>query len=469
MASTEQSTATRDGWVMGVTFAAFLAMFAAVLAAGFAWRAFDESNEAASVAGSGRMVVEVEMGEMFVRPASIEVPAGTQLILAVHNAGTLEHDLKLNGVTGTDLLQPGARQEVALGVQESSGEAWCTVEGHRAAGMEMKIVVTGGAAAANQVAANPDGVTAVSADGQPFAAVEAGAEPAPGWVSRDPVAPPTPEGTLHEIELHATEELLEVAPGVTQMMWTFNSQVPGPIIRASIGDTVKVTLYNDGEVGHSIDFHASKVAWNDEMRTILPGESLVYEWEIKHSGIFMYHCGTPPTLHHIGNGMYGAVIVDPPDLAPVDEEFVFVQSEMYFGPLNGVGDLGKMQRDEWDAVTFNGYFNQYFYDPIQVEPDERIRVWVMDDGPSENSAFHIVGTIFDTVYKEGEYLLRPDSGLSGGSQVLDLQPAQGGFVEFTLDEAGLYPIVTHKFSNVGKGALGIFQAGDVELPESMGH
>ena len=98
--------------------------------------------------------------------------------------------------------------------------------------------------------------------------------------------------------------------------------------------------------------------------------------------------------------------------------------------------------------------------PIRVEPGERVRVWVLDAGPSENSAFHIVGTIFDTVFKEGTFLLRPD-GRRGGAQALDLQPSQGGFVEFTFDEAGLYPIVTHKFANVGKGALGIFQAGDV--------
>jgi nitrite reductase (NO-forming) len=94
-------------------------------------------------------------------------------------------------------------------------------------------------------------------------------------------------------------------------------------------------------------------------------------------------------------------------------------------------------------------------------------VWVLDAGPSENSAFHIVGTIFDTVFKEGAYLLRPD-GSQGGSQALDLQPSQGGFVEFSFAEAGLYPIVTHKFANVGRGALGLFQAGEVE-PTDGGH
>ena len=99
--------------------------------------------------------------------------------------------------------------------------------------------------------------------------------------------------------------------------------------------------------------------------------------------------------------------------------------------------------------------------PIRVEPEQRVRIWVLDQGPSENSSFHVIGTIFDTVYKEGYYLLRVGDSNSGGSQALDLQPAQGGFVEFTFDEAGLYPFVTHKFASASKGAPGVFQAGDV--------
>jgi nitrite reductase (NO-forming) len=260
--------------------------------------------------------------------------------------------------------------------------------------------------------------------------------------------------------MRATEELIEVAPGVTQMMWTFNGKVPGTILRGKVGDVFNVTLINDGKMGHSIDFHASKVAWNDEMRTIGPGESLTYQFKAEFAGAFMYHCGTAPALHHIGNGMYGAIIIDPPNLPPVDREYALVQSELYLGPEGKEGDLTKMINDEWDAVVFNGYHNQYKHRPIRVETGERIRVWVVNDGPSENSAFHIVGTVFDTVWKEGTYLLRPDQR-QGGSQVLDLQPAQGGFVEFTFAEDGLYPIVTHKFSNVGKGALGLFQSGEV--------
>jgi nitrite reductase (NO-forming) len=288
--------------------------------------------------------------------------------------------------------------------------------------------------------------------------IKFGSQPDDGWKPFDPVLQPAPGGTEHEIEIRASETMLEIAPGLEQEMWTFNGQVPAPTLRGNVGDIFTITLINDGKNGHSLDFHASEVAPNDEMRTIGPGESLVYQFEATHSGIWMYHCGTPPVLHHTGNGMYGAVIIDPPDLPPVDREYLFVQSELYVGGAEE-GGYEKMLDDRWDAVVFNGYVNQYAHAPIRVEPGETIRAWVLDAGPSENSSFHVIGSIFDTVYREGHYELQPDE-TRGGSQALDLQPAQGGFVEFTLEEPGTYPLLTHKLSNASKGALGYFQAGE---------
>jgi nitrite reductase (NO-forming) len=412
-----------------------------------------------TVSTGGTKTFDVTMTEFSYEPSSIEVEPGTHVLVNVTNDGEMAHDLKVDGETGSDLVQPGQSVEADLGVIDASTVAWCTVPGHRAAGMELQITTTGDSAAAGDAGAAPEGDAAV---------IDFEAEPGPDWQPFDPTLQPAPGGTTHDLTMHATETELEVAPGVTQQMWTFENQVPGPILRGEVGDIFNITLVNDGEIGHSIDFHASKVAWNDEMRTIEPGESLVYQFEAQYSGAFMYHCGTAPTLHHIGNGMYGAIIIDPAELAPVDHEYVFVQSELYLGPEGEPGDLTKMQNDEWDAVMFNGYVNQYKHSPIRVEPGQRVRAWVIDDGPSENSSFHIVGTVFDTVWKEGAYLLQPDA-TNGGGQALDLQPAQGGFVEFSFDEAGLYPIVTHKFSNVGKGALGLFQAGEVEVPEGASH
>lgn len=283
------------------------------------------------------------------------------------------------------------------------------------------------------------------------------AQPAAGWTARDPNLPPAEASTVHNVTFEIVEKDIEVAPGVTQRMWTFNGTVPGPVLRGRVGDTFNITLVNHGSLGHSIDFHASEVAPNLLMKTILPGQTLVYSFVAHHSGIWMYHCGTAPALQHIAEGMYGAVVIDPPGLTPVDHEYFMLQSEFYFGRAGKAGDYTKMTGFAPDAVVFNGYFDQYAYSPIKVQHGQRIRIWVMDEGPSENSSFHVVGGIWDTVFKEGTYLLQPGPS-AGGSQTLDLQPAQGGFVEFVPAQAGQYVFVTHKFSNVVKGAAGYIQA-----------
>lgn len=317
------------------------------------------------------------------------------------------------------------------------------------------------------VAAGASAPTSEGDDAGGTAVIDFGAEPPEDFEARDPRLPAAPSETEHRIDLRATELPGEVAPGISQQLWTFNDLMPAPYYRGKLGDRFVFTLTNDGTLDHSVDFHASKVAWSGPMRSIGPGESLEYAFEAKHAGIYMFHCGTPPVMHHIGAGMHGAVVIDPPDLGPVDHEFIMIQSEIYTGPSGEVADYAKMQRSGWDAVVFNGYVNQYLHRPIRVEANERIRIWVQNNGPSENSSFHVIGTIADTVYKEGAYRLRPDE-LRGGSQALDLQPAQGGFIEFTFDEEGFYPFVTHKFATAEIGALGLFQAGDVELPAGGG-
>ena len=418
---------------------------------------------ASSAENAEAVVIEIELGEMYIKPAIIEVPAGQPVTLHIKNVGAMSHDLKVNGIDGSKILKPNQEETITVGPFSTATPAWCTLPGHKESGMEMMINIID-----ETDHSQPDIAPATDSGTSANAKIDAQAMPAETWQARDPILPAKASGTVHEIALDATETLIEVAPGVTQMMWTFGNTVPGPIFHGNIGDTFKFTLTNKGIMGHSIDFHAGRVAWNKSMRTIATGESLVYEFKAEFAGAYMYHCGTAPALHHIGNGMFGAIIIDPPTLAPVEKEFVIIQSELYLGPQAKEGDLGKMLAEQWDAVVFNGYYNQYKFRPIHVDSNKRYRVWVVDDGPSENSAFHIVGTVFDTVYKEGSYLLQPDAR-QGGSQVLDLQPAQGGFVEFSFAEDGLYPIVTHKFANASKGALGFFAAGDVDTSMVGGH
>jgi nitrite reductase (NO-forming) len=407
----------------------------------------------------------ITLGDLFVSPTTVNIPSGQRITLHVKNTGAISHDLRLDGQSGTKMLSPGASQTIVVGPFTQTAKLWCTVPGHRAAGMVLALVV--GGASAGETSSGMSGMAGMSAAAASGASsgdatIDATKTPAPDWKPFDPTLAPAPHATEHKVTFHVVSKTVEVAPGVRQQLWTFNGQVPGPILRGHIGDVFTVTLVNNDTMEHSIDFHASRVAPNVDMRSIKPGESLVYQFKADYAGIWMYHCGTAPALQHIGNGMFGAVIIDPPTLAPVAHEYVMVQSELYLGPQDQPGDYAKMQAFEPDAVVFNEYYNQYKFRPIRVEPNQRIRVWVLDAGPSENSSFHIVGTIFDTVFKEGSYLLQPDAR-HGGSQALDLQPAQGGFVEFSFAEKGLYMMVTHKFANVGKGALGVFQAGDVAV------
>ena len=405
-----------DRWVTAVSLMAAFSMLIAVTAVTVSLA--NRAGDGIETTG-GTQEVAVELTEFKVAPAELSVAAGTTLVLTVTNSGEMPHDLKLDGNDGTRMLDPGESETVEIGPVSASAEAWCTVAGHRDAGMVMKINV-GAAAAASPASASAEALPAIDMD----------AELPDGWKPFDPTLEPAPGATEHDVTLRATEKVIEIAPGVEQEMWTFNDQVPGPVLRGKVGDLFTVTLVNEGEVGHSIDFHASQVAMDTKMATIATGESLVYQFTAKRSGIWMYHCGTPPVLHHIGNGMYGAVIIDPPNLAPVDREYAFVQSDMYRSADGEVAGLDRMLAEDWDMVAFNGFYNQYSLAPVtSAKAGERVRIWVLDVGPSENAAFHIVGTQFDTVFKEGAYLLRPDNPEIGGSQTLDLQPSQGGFVE----------------------------------------
>ncbi|GAA3339054.1 hypothetical protein GCM10020358_21420 [Amorphoplanes nipponensis] len=316
--------------------------------------------------------------------------------------------------------------------------------------MRLTVTTTGAAAAAPAAGPGHDAPAAGTAP-----AIDAMAEPGAGFTARDATAPARPAGRRHRVELRVQEVQREVAPGVRQRLWTFNGTAPGPVLRGRVGDTFEITLINDGSVDHGIDFHAGALAPDEPMRPIEPGQRLTYRFTATAAGIWMYHCSTMPMLLHIGNGMYGAVIIDPPDLPAADREYVLVQSELYLGPDGEPGDLGKMQAETPDAVVFNGYVSQYAHRPLTARPGDRVRFWVLNAGPNRTSAFHVVGVQFDTLYREGEWHLRPAD--PGAAQVLDLAPAAGGFVETVLAQPGHYPFLSHLVADAGRGARGTIE------------
>jgi nitrite reductase (NO-forming) len=413
------------------------------------------SPQPSAAAGSGEVLggITIKAFDLGFDPATVDVAKPGTYTVMFHNTGAVGHDLTF--ADGTKIAaEPGQMATGTVTIPAGGTTFLCSIPGHAAAGMTGTVTVAG-------AAPSPSG----ESHGGPMPSMDVAADPsAPPYVLRDPTAPPLMTGRVHDIDLVVEEKVMTVAKGYQQMVWTFNGSVPGPVIRVKIGDTVRVHLKNPATntLSHSVDFHASQVAWNDEMTSIKPGEEKLYVWTAQYAGVWMYHCGTAPALHHIANGMYGMVIVEPAaGLPKVDKEFAIVQSEWYLGPQGQPTDLTKASAGAPapDFVMFNGVASQYMDNPIQVGTGKRVRIFLLDAGPNIDSSFHIVGTIFDTVIKEGIHLLRGNDG-SWGSQAVDLSPAQGAIIEFQTAEDGKYPMVTHAFNFVGRGAIGIIQSGD---------
>ncbi|MEB3032785.1 multicopper oxidase domain-containing protein [[Mycobacterium] nativiensis] len=402
---------------------------------------------AADVAGAAR-TADVTLNNMRFAPDVIDVPAGTRLVLRVTNIDGLPHDLRVDTGEHTPRLSRGQTAVLDLGVVNQDRDVWCDVPGHRAAGMTMTIRAVGGVPRHEHTGGHHGGAMPAPAN------LDLAADPSPGWTPHDAVLAPATPG-LHRVELRAVDRELEVAPGRRELRWTFGGVEPAPTLHGKVGDTFEITLINDSTMGHGIDFHAGALAPDQPMRTLNPGERLVYRFTARRAGAWLYHCSTPPMTLHIANGMYGAVIIDPPGLPAVDREYALVGAQLYAGAPDADAKTAAIRAGQPDGWMFNGTAAQYMHAPLPARTGERVRVWVVNAGPGDSIAFHVVGGQFDTVYKEGAWLLRPAD--PGGSQALDLAPAQGGFVELTFPEPGHYPFMDHDMRHAENGAHGIFE------------
>ena len=281
---------------------------------------------------------------------------------------------------------------------------------------------------------------------------------------------PVSHAAIKEFRIPMTHETIEISKGVRYTGWTFGHTVPGPVLRVRQGDRVKITLVNEArDMVHSIDFHAARIPMDHAMKSIVPGDSLQFEFEATTAGVFMVHCGTPPVLMHIAQGMYLPIIVDPRGGWPTkaDKEFVLVQSDFY--PRGSVsdstlkeGDWAAMQRATPTYVVFNGRAFQYKDAPLKVDVGDRVRLFVMNAGPNIRSDFHVVGNLFDQVYPGGNV-----SQVIDGVQTYTIPTGGGAVMELEFKEGqsgqGNYAFVTHAFADADKGAVGVIQVGSPAL------
>ena len=283
-------------------------------------------------------------------------------------------------------------------------------------------------------------------------------------IVRDPTDLPPPirarPPQVVRVDLETVELKGQLDDKITYNFWTFNGKVPGPFVRVRVGDTVEVRLKNDEAslMYHSVDFHAATgPGGGAEFTQTEPGQEKVVTFKALIPGLFVYHCATPSVPHHITNGMYGLILVEPEGGLPqVDREFYVMQGELYtakrFGmPGHQEMDYEKLISERPEYFLFNGAVGALTKShPLRARPGETVRIFFGVGGPNFTSSFHVIGEIFDHVYEGASLGAMPITGV----QTVSVPPGGATVVDFKIDRPGRYVLVDHALSRIERGLAG---------------
>jgi nitrite reductase (NO-forming) len=376
----------------------------------------------------------------------LSVHEGDIVQVTLINGEGAQHDFVVHelNIRSQHVVAKGASTVVTFRARDVGEYAYfCSLPGHREAGMEGLLVVQPSSARQRPVAEFPD-------------------------ISADPTKLPPPIKRRNpervEVMLEAVELEGRLADGATYNYWTFNRTVPGPFIRVRVGDTVDVRLKNDPDatMAHSVDFHAATGPGGGAVHTqVDPGQEKRIEFKALTPGLYVYHCATPMVAHHIANGMYGLILVEPEEgLPPVDREFYVMQGEIYTeGTVGTQGQqefsVEKLLREQPEYFVLNGNVGALTVThPMQAKVGETVRVYFGVGGPNFTSSFHVIGEIFDKVYAWGDLI----SPAARGIQTVSVPPGGAVVTEFKIDVPGRYLLVDHALSRLERGLVGILAA-----------
>jgi nitrite reductase (NO-forming) len=304
---------------------------------------------------------------------------------------------------------------------------------------------------------------------------ENGTPEAPLDIVRAPTDLPAAIGERGPQTLKVGLETVEVtgtlAEGATYHYWTFNRKVPGPFVRARVGDTIAVSLHNadDSAEPHNVDFHAATgPGGGGDATHAMPGEARSFSFLATKPGLYVYHCATPLAAEHIANGMYGLILVEPAEgLPPVDQEFYVMQGEIYTAEDFGSEGQLTISRDRLlderpEYYVFNGAAEALTDEnALRAQVGETIRIYFGVGGPNQNSSFHVIGEIFDTVYDLGSLTASPKHNVS----TISVPPGGAAVVELTLDVPGEFLLVDHALSRAARGLVGKLIVEGTDAPE----
>jgi nitrite reductase (NO-forming) len=414
--------------------------------------------------------VMVTATEFKFNPASLQLPSGKKVSIMLQNNGAVEHDITVDAL-GMRLLANAGKTATGEFTLDKPGtyDFYCSIPGHKEAGMRGTLSVVGAALAAPEPGPAARAAYPVNPDVQAQGLAAAQATPAPRPVPDGTLALPAPrialpieraQPTTVKVDLETRKVTGLMNDGVAYDYWTFNGTVPGPMIRVRQGDTVELTLRNapDSGLTHSIDLHAVLGPGGGATYTqIPPGEDATFRFQAMRPGVYVYHCATPMVSMHIASGMYGLIVVEPPTgLSKVDHEFYVMQGDFYVQGDRGLlglrqFDMTKMLTEQPDYVVFNGHMGALTGDgALRAKVGESVRIFFGVGGPNVTSSFHVIGEIFDRVFTEGSLSSPP---------ALDVQtthvPAGGAtIVEFTPQVPGTYTLVDHSLVRLEKGGAG---------------
>jgi nitrite reductase (NO-forming) len=284
-------------------------------------------------------------------------------------------------------------------------------------------------------------------------------------IVRDPadIAPPVGKRAAQIVRIplvaQELEGKLDPVLGGTYEYWTFNGKVPGPMIRVRQGDTVEVTLKNEGRlVSHSIDLHAALGPGGGmDLTETKQGESRTFTFKAIVPGVFVYHCGTNLAAQHVANGMYGLIIVEPPEGLPrVDREFYVMQGEIYtVEDIGGTGhqkmSLAKLMDERPEYFVFNGAVGALTAQhPMHAKVGETVRIFFGVGGPNLISSPHVIGQVLTQVYNEGSFTSPPLTFV----QTTVVPPGGATVFEFKPLVPGSYKLVDHALVRVARSLIG---------------
>jgi nitrite reductase (NO-forming) len=366
---------------------------------------------------------------------------GVQVTLL--NGEGAEHDIVFGDQEATarspHIVGKGASTNIAFRAGKAGDYIYfCSLPGHQLAGMQGQFLVT----------PLPPTPTVVEAD-----------------ISRIATDLPPPIGKREpqtiRVDLTTVELEGRLAEGTTFGYWTFDGKVPGPFLRVRVGDTVDVRLKNasNSSMVHSVDFHAATGPGGGAASTQTnPGEEKSVKFKALIPGLYVYHCATPMVAHHIANGMYGLILVEPEEgLPPVDHEFYVMQGEIYteaaFGQHGSQEfNVEKLLNERPEYFVFNGSVGALSkLHPLNAKVGETVRIFFGVGGPNFTSSFHVIGEMFDRVYNLGGVLSEPLKGI----QTVSVPPGGAVITEMKLEVPGNYVLVDHALSRLERGLVGI--------------